>query len=639
MSAPSTEKKAVLKIFLDDNMFLRQVGLNNTFKTLSISESTTTGDIHALMVSLMQKAMPQNIRDIIEEQCKNYRIFLHVNSSERLLTSSDRPWTLAILAEPRPKLFFRPVEPSAAAASGPSSSSSSSSPSTAEGEASDEGGIKVFLGDNPVLRYLGLHNTQKTISISSKDTTPDVERKIVSALIRGLTREQIDLIREQTLFYRLFAQSEGKSPKLLAAAEKPWNTQRKRPGKPAPKLLFQLCSVADDDPFKKAPALIKREIQLQRAKLAADSQALKPLEAIFERAADPLHNFQAALTVSLSSSSKAPDCRAIISALLPLADTCGHQDSGIALAAPVLESFSALSARWFDLLTSSSLLPTIASLLHKAQNPQLKDLREQVSAAAAQYTDALDAADKNAAKASKSHPILSSSSLNYQGLHRQYASALQDVVSGLAQVEELLIGFLHTLQASCDALLRSLQQGLKLTSAAALPRIAMERKSFIDRKRKQSAHEVYEGYLLSCRAGDHSWVLRWFNLGPQGLSSQSDWLDTGSQELVSLHPENGAARLDVLASDSEAAGKQPFCFQVTSPSNSITCRAMDQYAFDGWVAALREAIGSTSSAAVGRSPAKETELDEIRDLMEQCQALRETLRSNCNRIDEQTKRI
>ena len=627
-----SEKKSI-RIFLNDNLFLRQVGLNNTFKTLLITETTSAHDLHAMMVTLMQKALPQGVKDIIEEQCKSYHIYVQVGSSERPLSATDRPWTLALLAEPKPKLTFRPVSeadghvPPSSPSSGQGQGAASGGVEEEEGGSQAEGGhIKVFLGDNPVLRYLGLHNTQKTIFISSKDTTHDVERKIVGALSRGLSHEQHELIKEQTLFYRLFAAAEGKSPKLMAANQKPWNTQRRSSGKGPSRLLFQLHPHADDDAPKKSSDAVRRELQQQRQRLAAEQRATKQLEAHVAKLARPVEGFEALLGQLAATEAATNPHQHLLSCFQLLSEASGHQDSAFSQFGKAFARLSSFSHTVTERIPLPELLAELGAMLKKYQSPQLRELREQAAAAAAQCSDALDALEKKSSKSSAKQALLSSASLSFYGLNRQYVAMLQDILSIFARLEELLVDAMYKINDSCASLLQTVQASIAQMQASTIPRISNDRKQHMRRKQKQNAQELHSGYLLSSKSDAFSWNMKWYSLTSLKLVGRSDWQESSSTtESYPLFQESKTASLELLSPN--AAITQPFCFKLISPSGTLFLRAMDEHSLQAWILAITSAIQAVAPSSI--SPE-----EEIKMLTEQCQVLRDRLLLNCERIDE-----
>src|SRR3989338_4154115 len=311
-----------VRVFLEDDIVLRQLGLHNTFKTLTITEATTTQEMEADMISKMQKGMQPIQKEVIEKQCTSYKIHLEINGSDRVLRTSDKPW-IATQSNPKPRLVFKPpehvsfeekasVQRQRSATSSPSSSSnllSSSSPNVASASlltlssasssgkisrrdaatvpklfSDDEIGdvdrtlVKVMIGENLVLLPVGLHNTFKTIPLTSNDTASKVEAILIEKMVVGMTREQSNLIQEQVLRYRLFAVREGKPPQLFAANDKPWNSQRRTKDAGPAKLLFQLHGAIEKSEASKDSGLLEKKLASNYADFQSKVKTVRQLQ-------------------------------------------------------------------------------------------------------------------------------------------------------------------------------------------------------------------------------------------------------------------------------------------------------------------------------------------------------------------------
>jgi hypothetical protein len=56
----------------------------------------------------------------------------------------------------------------------------------------DTENVRIYLGDNPVLREVGLHNTFKSVLISSKHTVSDVEDLVIAKMVKGYVARRTD---------------------------------------------------------------------------------------------------------------------------------------------------------------------------------------------------------------------------------------------------------------------------------------------------------------------------------------------------------------------------------------------------------------------------------------------------------------
>ena len=70
------EKKemGVLRVYLEDNVVLRQLGLHNTFKTFPVDEKATVDVVHQKMIKQMSRGMSPAQVQVIEEQCAEYQL-------------------------------------------------------------------------------------------------------------------------------------------------------------------------------------------------------------------------------------------------------------------------------------------------------------------------------------------------------------------------------------------------------------------------------------------------------------------------------------------------------------------------------------------------------------------------------------
>jgi RhoGEF domain len=140
------EDRGMLRTYLPDNVFLRQLGFENTFKTLLISSATTAKEMERMMIDKMTKGMGDAQANVIRQQCSHYYMhwFTPDHRTKRRLNPLDKPWKLhktmnAGLQEKHLwSLFFIPVGVPHFGARGQQASASSSSglaPSTSPGTA------------------------------------------------------------------------------------------------------------------------------------------------------------------------------------------------------------------------------------------------------------------------------------------------------------------------------------------------------------------------------------------------------------------------------------------------------------------------------------------------------------------------
>mmetsp|Transcript_4843 Transcript_4843/g.14798 ORF Transcript_4843/g.14798 Transcript_4843/m.14798 type:complete len:682 (-) Transcript_4843:150-2195(-) len=88
---------------------------------------------------------------------------------------------------------------------------------------------RAYLGDSPVLRQLGLHNTFKSVPITQETTVEEMNAFMVQALQKGMTDAQRSAIQSECANYIVCEQS-GKGGKALSCS--PWDfLTRPNPGK------------------------------------------------------------------------------------------------------------------------------------------------------------------------------------------------------------------------------------------------------------------------------------------------------------------------------------------------------------------------------------------------------------------------
>lgn len=148
------EEKGFLRVHLPDNIFLRQLGFENTFKTLDVNNQRTAAELEDMMREKMCKGMTEQQKVTISKQCQAYHLhWVPADSKTKIrVNPADKPFKIhkTIVARDASRgwrLFFLPVgvphfsrsqrvddeSSSSSASAAPSSptASSSSSPASA----------------------------------------------------------------------------------------------------------------------------------------------------------------------------------------------------------------------------------------------------------------------------------------------------------------------------------------------------------------------------------------------------------------------------------------------------------------------------------------------------------------------------
>jgi hypothetical protein len=538
----------------------------------------------------------------------------------------------------------------------------------------DKAMVRVNLGDNPVLKHLGLDNTFKTIELTSNMNTAEVERSIAHKMTAGMTKEQTELINEQCMLYRLFVVRGDKPPRLMAADEKPWNTQRRTASGQTAKLLFRAHTKMTKDAAKtkRGAQEAMQELTRQRADFDDAVRQTEQLESEADKLAERMENLHRTAQRYQTDATHAAELHTELGieiSRLTEAKPTAHgtllTEYGRVVAA-LYASAGALVHAPFD----SGLIATLSALYENSQDERLGTLRAEVASAGANYARQHDHVLKKGVKDVKSREALWSASLAFHGLNRQYVSLLQDITSsGVAELEEQLAVQLIGMRAYHAAAAASIDAALPAVNSA-VARIETERRTYIDRKSKGTPPaDVVEGYLLRYEEAPspHCQLLWYYCSGPD-LFELKRWTDTIS---------DSASRIDLnrctvqpVAADDRSYGGDPFALviaerddiadidaaaskkkktkanQVSLANKSLVLRACDHPSFDRWLVALQAATTVVrdkkrkrkkksskkhSDSAASSSSALSADRDQ---LVSEIERLRSELRQLCTGLDD-----
>ena len=99
--------QAIVKVVLDDNIILKQLGLAKTYKAVEISKETTTTDMEESIRERILKGLSPEAVQILEPQLPEYKIFLvATDAKETLLQETENPWVLTKVYD---QVCFKPV--------------------------------------------------------------------------------------------------------------------------------------------------------------------------------------------------------------------------------------------------------------------------------------------------------------------------------------------------------------------------------------------------------------------------------------------------------------------------------------------------------------------------------------------------
>ena len=101
--------RGVLRVYLEDHVVLRQLGLHNTFKTLPVDDSATAEVVHQKMIKTMSRGMTPAQVQVIEEHCDNYKIVEVFEGNSKQLEPEQIPWKI-FQENQKITFYFRPPQ-------------------------------------------------------------------------------------------------------------------------------------------------------------------------------------------------------------------------------------------------------------------------------------------------------------------------------------------------------------------------------------------------------------------------------------------------------------------------------------------------------------------------------------------------
>jgi len=266
----SNDIKKIVKVYLEENASLERVGLNNTHRTLVIQSLTNARDMRKDMIKKMGKAMNQMQMQIVSEECVDRRIHLrlllssdskkakHRRYMERVLQPTEpvQPY-FSVFAPKDVEFWFLPYPPRTHYFDSNHMDDDDDDISMDDG-IENKGMIRVYLPDNIFLRQLGLHNSFKTLMITSQTSVQQTEALTIKKLLGGIQGTKgIDTAQEQCKHYSLHWGIEGsRDVHRLNPLDKPWllhkkMTVRQKLSKGGEKFYFTLLPVGQPH-FKKS---------------------------------------------------------------------------------------------------------------------------------------------------------------------------------------------------------------------------------------------------------------------------------------------------------------------------------------------------------------------------------------------------
>mmetsp|Transcript_10432 Transcript_10432/g.26238 ORF Transcript_10432/g.26238 Transcript_10432/m.26238 type:complete len:793 (-) Transcript_10432:176-2554(-) len=227
-----------IKVYLEDSLVLRQLGLNNTFRTLILFPQTDTRELHEQMIRKLCKAMTRLQREAVFKETEDYRLYeIMPDGSHRMVEFNETPYQkvkemyfklpsyAARARSPVPSRKSTPaVKPSETLASTAGTAASTSSQrirglssddlsrevsaviseQPAVAKATGKTVVKAFLRDNIVFRQLGLHNTYKTLMLDADTSVEQMNAMMVQKMCKAMTPAQVDQLTHECKCYSMF---------------------------------------------------------------------------------------------------------------------------------------------------------------------------------------------------------------------------------------------------------------------------------------------------------------------------------------------------------------------------------------------------------------------------------------------------
>eukprot|EP00007_Cunea_sp_BSH-02190019_P007281 CAMPEP_0174245214 /NCGR_PEP_ID=MMETSP0417-20130205/38001_1 /TAXON_ID=242541 /ORGANISM="Mayorella sp, Strain BSH-02190019" /LENGTH=1265 /DNA_ID=CAMNT_0015324973 /DNA_START=59 /DNA_END=3856 /DNA_ORIENTATION=- len=104
-------KKSLLRVYLLEDEVLRKVGLNNTFKTLLVSEALTLTEMKDEMIKRMVKGMTSQETAEVNQHCTTFEFFImQGDGTQTQLEEDSNPWVETQEKNPDRVLFAAPNE-------------------------------------------------------------------------------------------------------------------------------------------------------------------------------------------------------------------------------------------------------------------------------------------------------------------------------------------------------------------------------------------------------------------------------------------------------------------------------------------------------------------------------------------------
>eukprot|EP00013_Stygamoeba_regulata_P011628 CAMPEP_0177681526 /NCGR_PEP_ID=MMETSP0447-20121125/30767_1 /TAXON_ID=0 /ORGANISM="Stygamoeba regulata, Strain BSH-02190019" /LENGTH=611 /DNA_ID=CAMNT_0019190957 /DNA_START=9 /DNA_END=1841 /DNA_ORIENTATION=+ len=85
----ATQDRIVARVHLPDDQILRQVGLNNTYKSLLLTPTCTPSNTTASMIKAMSKGMSPADKNVIEVKCAAYQFFITIGKKRERVVETD----------------------------------------------------------------------------------------------------------------------------------------------------------------------------------------------------------------------------------------------------------------------------------------------------------------------------------------------------------------------------------------------------------------------------------------------------------------------------------------------------------------------------------------------------------------------
>jgi len=538
-------QRAALRVHTEDNLVLRQVGLHNTFKTLLISSDSKCDALEKDMIEKMCKGMTDEQRKVIQTECRTYRLYVEVNAgSARLFRDGESPWTTT-QTHPKPKILFKP------------------GPEEEEKDALDDitmedtEHVRIYLGDNPVLREVGLHNTFKSVEISSRHTVSDVEDLVIAKMVKGMTQEQTELIQEQVMHYRLVEMKPQKGGKekenVLSSSQKPWNCLRVTASGKASRLLFKpMASGSNEKTTRGKLSFLKKGrtssaasadvINEKKIKYAASKQKMNDTLKI-RNGVNPLvnhlHNLERTLgryeedgtRYSRVARQFATEVQQQTT-LLPFDDSIRVEFGEILKTLELSEAAEKIG------LLSSCVAAAVKRSVEVATSDDFQRLEESMDKAAEDYQTRFDAFQ--AKPTQQTSEELFQADIAFDGLNTSMNNHLHLIEAQTSfEMEEALCsyllglhGFYRQAYLRVDAAMPLVQRSLSV--------LHQKRTGFLERKSSTRPDEQttqhLQGYLLY-RPGTSSslgWKVRWIGLKNGNLIHYAHWNDKLPENSLSL---------------------------------------------------------------------------------------------------------